>query len=158
MVLNRGETSLNVSVIMYDLADNTHNSWVVRDIWAKADLGVATNSLRVEVPAHRVRMFRMQPHAPRSPPPPGPPGPLPPHPPCPADFTSHSGGYWHNLEFMGKASGTVAECAAKCRDTSDCVAFEIFVGNGYPGDCYTFLRSMSPPFTAAQSLTCVKRN
>jgi alpha-galactosidase len=157
MVLNRGETRLNVTVLLYDLADNTYNRWVVRDIWAKADLGVATNSLRVEVPPHGVRLFRMQPHVRPLPSPPGPP---PPHPSCPADFSSHAGGYWHNLEFMGKGTGTVAECAAKCRNstTKDCVAFEVFLGGGYPGDCYNFLRSMSPPFTVAQSVTCVKRN
>jgi hypothetical protein len=34
-----------VGVTLYDLADNTHDSWVVRDVWAQSDLGVAAGRL-----------------------------------------------------------------------------------------------------------------
>ena len=125
----------------------------MRDIWAHDDLGVATRSLLVTVPAHGVRLLRMRPHMPAPPRPPAPPGPPPPHPPCPSGYNAHTAGYWHNLDFMMKAS-TVAACAAKCG--KDCAAFEIFIGSGYPGDCYNFLANMTLPFTASESVTCVK--
>ena len=86
--------------------------------------------LTVTVPAHGVRLLRMWPHAPPPPRPPPPPGPPPPHPPCPAGFTAHAAGYWHNLDLRTKAS-TVAACAAECGP--GCAAFEVFVGSGYPG-------------------------
>jgi alpha-galactosidase len=153
MVLNRGEAPLTVTVELYDLADNTADSWAVRDVWAMHDLGVATGSLAVDVPAHGVRLLRMRP-----PPPPPPPSPPPPTPACPPDFASHAAGYWHNTDFIGRAPGTVEECAATCRNsTGNCVAFEIFIGNGYPGQCYNFLNSTEAPFTASASVTCVKK-
>ena len=148
MVLNRGDAPLSVVVLLYDLADNTHNSWEVRDVWAQADLGVAVTSLTVVVPPHGVRLLRMRPQVP---PPP------PPHPPCPADFAAHAAGYWRNTDYLGRGPGTVAACAAKCRNsTAECAAFEVFVGDGYPGECYNFLSNLTLPFTAAESVTCVK--
>jgi hypothetical protein len=154
MVLNRGDTLQSVTVLLYDLADNTYDSWAVRDVWAQADLGVSTHTLVVVVPPHGVRLLRMYPQVPV---PPTPPGPPPPHPPCPSDFIPHVGGYWQNKDFLGRTPGTVAECAAKCRSsTSDCVAFEVFIGAGYPGQCYNFLNTMSFPFTASESVTCIK--
>eukprot|EP01051_Picozoa_sp_SAG22_P000370 SAG22_NODE_9_length_35992_cov_37.278104_9_plen_145_part_00 len=143
MVLNRGEAPLEVTVTLFDLADNTHDSWVVRDIWQQADLGVAVGSLHVTVPAHGVRFLRMRPQAP------------PPYPPCPAGFTAHPPGYWHNLELVVKAS-TVAACAAKCSSGPACKAFEVFLGAGYPGACYNFGHNLTAPFTPAETVTCVK--
>lgn len=152
MVFNRGDAPASVSVLLYDLADNTHNSWAARDVWAHADLGVATGTLEVTVPSHGVRLLRMRPQGPA---PPSPPSPAPPHPPCPSEFSPHAGGYWHNTDFVGRAPGTVDECALKCRGSADCVAFEVFLGAGYPGQCYLFLGNMSLPFTASESVTCV---
>ena len=139
---------LSVSVTLYDLADSTHNTWEVRDIWNHSDLGVASGSLQVDVPPHGVRFLRMKPRQP------------PLRPPCPADFAPHTGGYWHNLAVQGKApeDGTIDECAALCRNSTDgCVAFEVFVGSGYPGQCYNFMHTLEAPFTPAQSVTCTKK-
>ena len=157
MVFNRGVAALNVSVVLYDLADNTHATWAVRDVWKRADLGVSSDLLVVEVPPHGVRLLRMRPQQPAPPPPP--PAPPPPHPPCPPEFAPHAGGYWHNTDYLGKTPGTVAECAAKCLSHSSdaCVAFEVFIGAGYPGQCYNFLHNMSLPFTSSESVTCVRK-
>ena len=39
-MLNRGDAPASATVSLYDLSDNTCNSWVVRDIWTQTDLGV----------------------------------------------------------------------------------------------------------------------
>jgi alpha-galactosidase len=151
MVLNRGDTPLTVSVELYDLGENLYDTYAVRDVWLRADLGVKTGTLQVSVPAHGVRLLRVQPPAPPAPPVPTPPCP-------PTDFTPNAGGYWRNAIPVGSTTnGTVGGCAAACRSSAkDCVAFEVFVGDGYPGQCYHFLNSMSPPFTASASVTCIK--
>jgi hypothetical protein len=54
-VFNRGDAPASVTVLLYDLADNSHNSWAVRDLWARHDLDAATQTLTVDVPGHGVR-------------------------------------------------------------------------------------------------------
>ena len=125
-----------------------------RDLWAKANLSAVplVRDVTLTVAGHGVRLLRLWPQAPAAPPPPLPP---PPHPPCPVDFAPHSAGYWNNTEFLAKTPGTVVACAAACRKTEECVAFEVYLGSGYPGQCYNFLSAMSLPFTASACVTCV---
>ena len=53
-------------------------------------------------------------------------------------------------------STIIAHVADDFDDSADnCVAFEVFLGAGYPGQCYLFLGNMSLPFTASESVTCV---
>ena len=61
MVLNRGDAEGRFAVDLFDLSDNTHNTWSVRDVWAMADLPVATAQLVLTVPAHGARLMRMKP-------------------------------------------------------------------------------------------------
>eukprot|EP01050_Picozoa_sp_SAG11_P009543 SAG11_NODE_907_length_6599_cov_13.219231_1_plen_502_part_00 len=160
MVLNRGEQPVRVAVLMYDLGDNTHDTFAVRDIWARADLSIWTGSLSVAVPAHGVRLLRMTPHPPPPPHPPSPPHPPPPHPPCPAGFSSHASGFW---EVGGRPpsqpmlNATVEECAAKCAK-DDAAAFEVFLSSAAGrGECYTFLSTAAPFKANPECVTCVRK-
>ena len=157
MVLNRGEANASMTLLMEDVGDSLHTTYRVRDLWLKANLSgePAVTRLVVDVPAHGVRLLRLWPMTPAPPPAPLPP---PPHPPCPADFAAHTAGYWHNLDPLGGHFSNVSECAVDCRTKKACVAFEVFLGSGYPGQCYNFLNTMSLPFTVADSVTCVKKN
>lgn len=163
MVLNRGDAPASVTVTLYDLSDNTHDTWDVRDIWAHADLGVSTTSLVVQVPGHGVRLLRMRPHTAEPPPPPAPPL------ACPSGYQPHVGGFWANTYpcpqkgtqpcHEDSVNATAPACAAKCSGAAGCVAFELF-GDGVPWQptaCYIFLEAMQPPFQAnAQSFTCTR--
>ena len=74
MALNRGDVAINVTITLMDLGlhldDWPRHSWSARDVWAKADLGVFSDTMThrgevqgmaVAVPAHGVRLLRMVP-------------------------------------------------------------------------------------------------
>ena len=156
MVLNRGESNTSVTLLMEDVGDSMHTTYGVRDLWAKANLsaGPVVKEVALTVPSHGVRMLRLWPMKPAPAPSPAPSPPPGPRPPCPAGFQNHTSGFWSNLKIGAKHS-TVAECATTCTD--GCVAFEVFLGAGYPGQCYTFMHTLGLPFTAAECATCVKK-
>ena len=156
MVLNRGEADTNVTVPLEDVGDSLHTSFTARDLWARANLSQAPlqGSVVLTVPAHGVRFLRLWPV-------------VPPPVHCPADFTLYTtAGYWDNTDpcphndfnncTRDAANGTVTLCAAKCRATGGCVAFEVpAMREGMA--CYLFLNEMTPPFTANEgATTCVR--
>lgn len=133
MVLNRGEAPLTVVVELYDLGDNTRNTFAVRDIWSREALGVRSGSLSVDVPAHGVRFLHLSP-----PPPP---------PSCATPSTAPTGfalaaerGYYSNASTMvSKGNVSIVACAALCASDASCVAFHVFfhpVATCAVGDCY----------------------
>ena len=74
MALNRGDVAINVTITLMDLGlaldDWPRHSWSTRDVWARSDLGVFSDTmthrgevqgLTVAVPAHGVRLLRMVP-------------------------------------------------------------------------------------------------
>jgi hypothetical protein len=151
LVLNRGDSAGTTTVHMEDVGDSMHLEYAVRDLWGRKDLPAAAGKMAVEVPGRGVRLFRMSPTLP---------------PACPPDFDAHASGYWHNTDpcpnnvwsncTADSANGTVVLCAAKCRKTDGCVAFEMPT-SGTPA-CYMFLGELSPPFVPyAQALTCQRK-
>jgi hypothetical protein len=161
MVLNRGETRLNVPVSLRDLGDSSQGTWAVRDIWSRSELGVFTNQMALAVPAHGVRMLRMRPLPPTPPPPP---------PTCPSGYTAHAPGLWSNPSPCGYPAKagcredavniTLALCAKKCDLTRGCLAFEVYEGGGAGGKrCFTFVDELKLPFiSVASCFNCVKNN
>ena len=158
----------SVALPMEDVGDSMHDCYAIRDLWQHRNLTLGrvlrpagqyaaapsmSAGLTLVVPRHGVRMLRLWPIAPPPPPPPTPP------PKCPAGFTAHAGGYWQNLDPSGAVgSGTVPNCAATCKATAGCVAFEVYT-IGVPvsqDECYLFLTEMAAPFTPnLHSFTCV---
>ena len=173
MVLNRGESNTSVTLLMEDVGDSMHTTYGVRDLWAKVNLSNTSvvDRVALTVPSHGVRMLRLWPMAPAPPPPSPPPPPPPPPTPaekCPADFTAHAPGFWKNTDpcpnsdfkhcTEDHANGTLPLCAAKCRATAGCVAFEVNAPSTAVGACYIFLHSMALPFTpVAGCFACVRK-
>jgi hypothetical protein len=178
MILNRGESNVSVTLHAEDIGDSMHTTYGARDLWAQANLSGApvVDVVTLTVPVHGVRLLRlwpMPPAPPRPPPPPGPqpppppPPPPPPGPPCPADFVTHAPGFWHNTDpcpngnfrhcTEDSANGTMLLCAAKCRRTAGCVAFEVNLpSKPNPPACYIFLHNLSLPFTPVKNcFACV---
>eukprot|EP01052_Picozoa_sp_SAG31_P034118 SAG31_NODE_3940_length_3734_cov_1.934801_2_plen_724_part_00 len=83
---------------------------------------------------------------------------------CPAGgaWKSHiPNGYWSNAfpkapGPVDKANATVALCAKKCAALANCLAFEVYTGDGQA--CYVFLDVLAAPFTPnSQAIACVKQ-
>ena len=178
MVLNRGESNASVTLHMEDIGDSMHTTYGARDLWGLANLSIGktghaepvVNQVAVEVASHGARLFRFWPMAPAPPPPPPPPPPPVPHVPCPSGFQSHASGFWFNTDpcphnnfgdcSADRVNATVPKCGKKCTSTSECVAFEVFLGGAATDHaCYIFLKEMTPPFTpSSQSETCVRKS
>ena len=144
-----------------------HTTYGARDLWAKTNLssGPVVNSVVLPVASHGVRLLRLWPMAPAPPPPPPPPSPAQ---KCPHDFTPHAHGFWHNTDpcpgsdfhncTEDHVNGTMLLCAAKCRSTPDCVAFEVNLPSKAGGACYIFLHTLAPPFTPVPGcFACVRK-
>jgi hypothetical protein len=160
MVLNRAATVQHVTVALEDVGDPFVTHYAIRDLWARANLssvpvvapmGYQTfnlvNTMQLDVPAHGVRLLRMWPLPPVPVPAPSPPPPTPAPRACPSDFVAVTpAGFWHNTDpcpgnvfsncTEDSANGTAALCAAKCRKTDGCLAFEM---PATPPACYIFL-------------------
>jgi len=61
VLFNRGASDAEVSVSWEDLGYPAHLPAVVRDLWAKKDLGKSTASFATKVPSHDVVMLRVNP-------------------------------------------------------------------------------------------------
>jgi hypothetical protein len=147
MLLNRGNTSQSLPLLMEDVGDSLHTTYSVRDVWQGADVGQVVGAMKLTVPAHGVRLLRLTPLAPAP----------PPH--CLPGFTAKTpSGFWRNTGPADYENNTVAECTAKCETTISCMALEVYQP-GF-GACYNFLDSLELPFTLinADSITCVKNN
>ena len=111
------------------------------------------NSQAVDVPPHGNRFLRLTPgnesHCATS------------TPMCPTGYTANiKAGYWANTDPCRNCTQdrgqTVNECAEKCNDSGNCVAFELFDPNGL-GGCYIFHTTLEPPFVGnVHSMTCLK--
>eukprot|EP01050_Picozoa_sp_SAG11_P013929 SAG11_NODE_1666_length_4494_cov_53.554949_1_plen_578_part_00 len=167
MVLNRGEANASVTLLMEDVGDSMHTTYGARDLWAKTNLssGPVVNSVVLPVASHGVRLLRLWPMSPAPPPPPPPPSPAQ---KCPPDFTPHAQGFWHNTDpcpgsdfrncTEDQVNGTMLLCAAKCRSTPDCVAYEVNLPSKAGGACYIFLHTLAPPFTPVPGcFACVRK-
>lgn len=162
MVLNRGDSPLEVGIQLMDLGDSMYETYEARDLWERSDVGVFTAVMNVVVPAHGVRFLRMRRHSPVPPPPP------PPAPSCPEGYSAHAHGLWSNPEPCGHypdvncttadkdtVNVTVSKCAKKCELTAGCLAFEIW--QVAPKACFVFIGELKQPFIpAADCFTCVR--
>ena len=95
-----------------------------------------------------------------------------PRPACPEGYSPHASGFWANTDpcngtFAGCAkdteNATVGACAGKCTHTPDCIAFDLYLGDGARGNisnraCYIFHETAAAvPFAFSQDcLTCTK--
>jgi alpha-galactosidase len=61
VLLNRGASEADISVLWEDLGYPAHLSAAVRDLWAKKDLGKSTATFSAKVPSHAVVMVRVTP-------------------------------------------------------------------------------------------------
>lgn len=114
----------------------------------------------MDVPPHGNRFLRLTPNHTS-----GCDGPPPPS-PCPPGYTANGeAGYWFNtdpcpgparLNCTEDLGQTATECAKKCNEAGDCVAFELFEPRG-ASSCYIFHKTLKPPFVSnAKSMTCLK--
>ena len=141
-----------------------HTTYGARDLWLQANLSSVpiVEKTSLVVPGHGVRFLRLWPMAPASPPPP------PQTPKCPEDFARHAPGFWANTDpcphakfsncTEDHANATMSLCAAKCRTTDGCVAFEVNLPGEPLGACYIFLNELAAPFTPVPGcFACVKK-
>ena len=145
MVLNRGETPLVVPIQFDDLGDSMQAVFKARDLWSHTDLGVFSNALSVVVPAHGVRLLKMQPPSPAPPPSPQ---------VCPSGWVAHQAGLWQNPWPCGlsgtpgchqdNTNVTMDACAHKCSVTKGCLGFEVY--QVLPKACYLFVNELKLPF------------
>jgi alpha-galactosidase len=61
VLLNRGTSEADISVLWEDLGYPAHLSAAVRDLWARKDLGKSTGTFSARVPSHAVVMLRVTP-------------------------------------------------------------------------------------------------
>ena len=154
MVLNRGETPLLVPIEFGDLGDSTQTVFQARDLWTSTDLGVFSNVMSVVVPAHGVRLLKMQPPSP------------PPPQVCPAGWVAHPAGLWQNPWPCGlsgtpgchvdHANVTMDACAHKCALTKGCLGFEVY--QVLPKACYLFVDELKLPFIPNPDCATCLRN
>ena len=165
LLFNRLNSTMSLALDFEDVGDTSKRCWQVRDLWAGKDLGRHNGTFIAQaVPPHGCRFLRLSA---------GevckfsPPTPVPsPQPQCPSGYTTHEGGYWANTDpcngtFTGcredHKDSSVEACAKKCTETSDCVAFDLYLGTTGTAACYIFHKVMAVPFVPVSAcLTCVK--
>lgn len=156
LVLNRENISANAVLAFSDFLPGTGGgAWSVRDLQAKNDLGVHCEKISFLALAPHGTAFVQLTQVNSSCTAPAPPAPAPrtcaggpppshqcracEHPaqpcafpvpqlaPCPANFTSHSSGYWSNPDqgSPGIPGKTIAECGAICAAKLACKGFEV---------------------------------
>lgn len=93
LLLNRLNTSIDITLNFEDVNDTSKRCWNVRDVWQGADLGRLNGEFVAQkVPPHGCRMLRLSDGAICAPPPP------PPPPSCPEGYTAHESGFWRNTD------------------------------------------------------------
>jgi hypothetical protein len=165
LLFNRLNSTIDITLNFEDVNDTSKRCWNVRDLWQGSDLGRMRDTfVAAGVPPHGCRLLRLSNGSVCAPPPPAP------LPACPAGFSAHAGGYWHNTDPCNSNFTRCAEdhtntttimCGQRCSETDGCVAFELFLGRGTGAAsraCYIFLEQMQPPFTKCDGhcVTCVK--
>lgn len=162
LLFNRLNTTMDITLNFEDVNDTSRRCWGgVRDLWQSKELGPQKDHFVAQaVPPHGCRFLRLSQGA--ICPPPVPPS-------CPTTgFISHAGGYWANTDpcdgnfshgpqcIEDTVNSTSAECAKKCEEAADCVAFNIYTGQ--PAACYIYHKETKEPFIPSPGcFTCVRR-
>jgi hypothetical protein len=141
LVFNRLAANLTITLNFEDIGDTTVTCFHVRDIWARADLGLHSGRfVAADVPPHGSRFLRLAPanHSLCD-------GDLPRNTTAPAGFTAAGRGVWQNYSASTKdASRTVEGCAEVCEAAgSACLGFHVFDPCQPNGSCHVYFGGLT---------------
>jgi hypothetical protein len=136
LVFNRLSSNLTIRLAFKDIGDTTVTCFHVRDVWARADLGVFSDVfVAPEVPPHGNRFLRLTPRTNGR---------------CngataPAGFTAAGRGIWSNWTLSENAGHTVDGCADACvASGASCDGFHVFDPCDSAGAaCYVYLNGLA---------------
>ena len=139
VLFNRLQSNLTITLQFEDIGDTMMSCFHVRDVWARADLGVHVDKFVANaVPSHGSRFLRLTPSNIS----------VCQLPPCdnstaaPAGFAAAGRGIWSNYRLISRGAGTVAGCAAACdkwaRQGFSCTGFNVFEPCNKIGACYVY--------------------